>query len=96
MLCSAFRVAGTAGGPFAHDARLRRLLPPALQVPLVAARPAAARSSALSQSIVAKAAAAAAPEAATEAVAHMRFVRGSPLKVRAIAQKRSWAAWCGL
>ncbi|KAL4434392.1 hypothetical protein ABPG75_000833 [Micractinium tetrahymenae] len=53
-------------------------------VPVVAARPTAARSSALSQSIVAKAAAAAAPEAATEAAAHLRFVRGSPLKVRRV------------
>lgn len=42
----------------------------------------AARSSLLSQTVVAKAAAAAAQEAATEAVAHLRFIRGSPLKVR--------------
>ncbi len=89
LICRAFRVASNAARPAAHAA----LLPPALceQVPLVAARPAAARSSALSQSIVAKAAAAAAPEAATEAVAHLRFVRGSPLKVCAVssAQRRA-------
>jgi hypothetical protein len=55
------------------------------QVPLVAAPRAAAapaaRSSLLSQTVVAKAAAAE-PQAATEAVAHLRFIRGSPLKVR--------------
>lgn len=52
-------------------------------VPVVAARP-AARSSLLSQTVVAKAAAAAASEAATEAVAHLRFIRGSPSKVRRV------------
>lgn len=53
-----------------------------LQVPVVAPRLAApaARSSLLSQTVVAKAAAAAV-EAAPEAVAHMRFTRGSPSKV---------------
>lgn len=94
LICRAFRVASNASRPAAHAA----LLPPALceQVPLMAARPAAARSSALSQSIVAKAAAAAAPEAATEAVAHLRFVRGSPLKVSANPSLAHMGLQCGL
>lgn len=57
-----------------------------LQVPVMTAprrlAAPAARSNLLSQTVVAKAAAAAAPEAATEAVAYLRFIRGSPLKVR--------------
>lgn len=52
-------------------------------VPLVASRPVAARSSALSQSVVAKAAAAQV-EAAPEAVAYLRFIRGSAYKVRRV------------
>ncbi|PSC75869.1 50S ribosomal L22 [Micractinium conductrix] len=54
-------------------------------VPLVA-RPAApaSRSSALSQSIVVKAAAVAVADAPTEAVAHLRFIRGSAHKVRRV------------
>jgi hypothetical protein len=53
----------------------------------------AARSSLLSQTVVAKAAAAAAPEAATEAVAYLRFIRGSPLKVR--SEQRGGARFWG-
>lgn len=56
---------------------------PVMTAPRRLAAP-AARSSLLSQTVVAKAAAAAAPEAATEAVAYLRFIRGSPLKVRRV------------
>jgi hypothetical protein len=70
-----------------------------LQVPVVAPRLAApaARSSLLSQTVVAKAAAAAV-EAAPEAVAHMRFTRGSPSKVWWLQsrQPRAVAARLGL
>ena len=56
-----------------------------VQVPVVAARP-ASRSVQLSQAVVAKAAAAAEVQAASEAVAHLRFIRGSPNKVGTGAQ----------